>query len=123
MKILLIEDNPIDSKLFADVLRHAGCEVIQTESAEDALTFLLRESVDVILTDVLLPGMDGLSLANHLRTDDSKRRIPIIAMSAVAEWPFARIARNYGCFNFLQKPVDTRHLAEQIRKAAAENQN
>jgi CheY-like chemotaxis protein len=121
MKILLIEDTPADIKLFTQVLQAAGHEIVHTDNAEDAWQMLRKQSIDLILTDVLLPGADGLAFAHRLRTQPSTRKIPIVAMSAVREWPFRRIALEAGCDGYIEKPVDTRTLAWRLEQILAKN--
>lgn len=108
MKILVIEDDPTDLKLFLDILAATGQEVLYAESAEDALLLLQTTRVDLILVDILLPGMDGLALARTLKATQSFRHTPVMAITSSSEWPFDRLSRMAGCEGFTQKPIDTR---------------
>jgi len=114
MKILIIDDNPTDLKLFVDILEHAGHETIQADNAEEALLVLREQAVNLILVDVMLPGMDGLALAGRLKGDKASQGIPIVATSALTRWPFKRIALSMGCDAFISKPVNTRKFSLQI---------
>src|SRR5713101_1618400 len=81
--ILLVEDHPTNRKLFRDILQ-LQFEVMEAESAERALDLLHSHTPDLILMDMQLPGMDGLSLVRHLKTNPGQAAIPIIAVSAHA---------------------------------------
>jgi two-component system cell cycle response regulator len=113
MKILIVEDNPASLKLVTHVLEDAGMEVLQATFAEEALDIIKKTSVDLVLTDIMLPGMDGLSLSRKLRLDAATANIPIVAMTANASCDLP-LARDAGCDSFLRKPIDTRGLASQL---------
>jgi len=113
MKILIVEDNPASLKLVAEVLETAGMEVLRAGSAEEALSLLETFVADLVLTDVILPGIDGLSLARKLKSKPATQNIPIVAMTANLVCD-DELARDAGCEALLQKPVSTRHLAQQL---------
>ena len=113
MKILIVEDNLASLKLVSDVLEDAGMEVLQATFAEEALAMIKKTPVDLVLTDVMLPGMDGLSLSRKLRLDVTTANIPIVAMTANGSCDLP-LARDAGCDSFLCKPIDTRGLAAQL---------
>lgn len=121
MKIMLIEDNPTDLKLFVELLHDAGHETVPLANADDALRVLRETGIDLILVDVLLPGTDGLAFAHQVKADEALRGIPLLVMSAFKAWPFKRLARDFGCNGFIQKPIDTRRFARQLATAAGKN--
>ena len=81
--ILLVEDHPINRKLLRDILQ-LQFQVVEAESAEKALDLLQRHNPDLIMMDMQLPGMDGLSLVRQLKTNPKQAAIPIVAVSAHA---------------------------------------
>jgi two-component system cell cycle response regulator len=113
MKILIVEDNAASLKLVTQVLESAGMEVLQATLAEEALDMIKRTPVDLVLTDIMLPGMDGLSLSRKLRLDAATADIPIVAMTANGSCDLP-LARDAGCDSFLRKPIDTRGLVAQL---------
>lgn len=113
LKILVVEDNPSSLKLVADVLESADMEVSRAVSAEDALTILQNQMVDLILTDIMLPGIDGLSLTRKLKSTPRTANIPIVAMTANLVCD-QRLAQDAGCEKLLSKPLDTRSLPQQL---------
>ena len=112
--ILVVDDNPINLKLAADVLAAEGYEVERAADAEQALQTLGRRRPDLILMDVALPGMDGLALTRRLKADEATRRIRIVALTAFAMKGDDQKARDAGCDGYISKPIDTRKLPVQV---------
>jgi CheY-like chemotaxis protein len=108
--ILIVDDNPINLKLARSVLEIEGYQVDAAIDAEDALGYLERTSPDLILMDIALPGMDGLSLTRKLKADPRWRSIPVIALTAFAMLTDEKQALEAGCDGYLTKPIDTRQL-------------
>ncbi|OGA44449.1 MAG: two-component system response regulator [Betaproteobacteria bacterium RIFCSPLOWO2_12_FULL_62_58] len=114
MKILIVDDNPTNLKLASEVL---ACEGYVVESAEDAerAQEMLRHSVpDLILMDIALPGMDGLTLARLLKGDPAYQHVRIVALTAFAMKGDDQKAREAGCDAYITKPIDTRKLPVQV---------
>ena len=119
MNILLIEDDPTDMKLLSAVLIFCGHRVRCNGSAEQATDEVKAEPPDVILLDLKLPGMDGLSLARLFKSDPETKAIPIVAITAAVERFSETAAFEAGCNAFIRKPVDTRMFPQQVAAAAA----
>jgi two-component system cell cycle response regulator DivK len=102
--ILLVEDHPTNRKLFRDILQ-LQFEVMEAESAEKALELLQKHTPDLIMMDMQLPGMDGLSLVRLLKTNPSQAAIPIIAVSAHALPRDIEQAKAAGCIEYITKPI------------------
>jgi two-component system, cell cycle response regulator DivK len=102
--ILLVEDHPTNRKLLRDILQ-LQFEVLEAESAEKALDQLNKHTPDLIMMDMQLPGMDGLSLVRQLKTDPRQAAIPIIAVSAHALPRDIEQAKAAGCLEYITKPI------------------
>jgi CheY-like chemotaxis protein len=113
-RLLVVDDNPTNLKLMAKILQLAGYSVLTVPSAERAAELLQTEVVDLILMDVGLPGMDGLSMTRLLKNDTRTAHIPVIAVTSFAMKSDEDEALASGCDGFITKPVDTRRLPEQI---------
>jgi CheY-like chemotaxis protein len=112
--ILLIDDHPVNLKLASQVLQAGGHEVIPAEDAEQALALLLQQVPDLVLTDLALPGMDGLELTRRLKADPRYRHLPVVALTASAmKGDEARVLQA-GCDAYISKPIDTRTLAAHM---------
>ena len=113
-RILVVDDNPINLKLACDVLECEGFTVERAQDAEEAFERIQRGRFDLILMDVALPGMDGLTLTRMLKADPATRHIPIVALTAFAMKGDDRKAMEAGCDGYIAKPINTRKLAEQV---------
>ncbi|HEY0793023.1 MAG TPA: response regulator [Chthoniobacterales bacterium] len=110
MNILVVEDNPIDRKLFCYLFRTDGHGVVERGSAEAALEEMRKRCPDIILLDLNLPGLDGLALVRLMKADPDLRHIPVVAVTGAQEWFSQEDALAAGCNAFFPKPVDTRAL-------------
>jgi CheY-like chemotaxis protein len=102
--ILLVEDHPMNRKLVRDILLFQF-EVEEAVSAEAAQEYLQTHHPDLILMDIQLPGMDGLSLIRRLKAEPATADIPIIALSAHALNRDIEMAREAGCVDYITKPI------------------
>ena len=112
--ILVVDDNPTNLKLVSDVLECEGYEILKAIDAEEALAILNQRVPDLLLLDIALPGMDGLTLARTLRAAERTRHLPIIALTAFAMKGDEEKARAAGCDDYITKPIDTRLLPTSI---------
>ncbi len=119
IEVLIIDDHPVNLRLAAQVLKAGGHAVLLAEDAEEALDLLERHLPDLVLTDIALPGMDGLELTRRLKSDPRLRHLPVVALTASAmRGDEARVLKA-GCDAYISKPVNTRELAAQITQLHA----
>jgi two-component system cell cycle response regulator DivK len=118
LTVLLIEDHPMNRKLFRDILE-IQFGVLEAETAEAALEILKTHRPDLILLDMQLPGMDGLTFARHIKQDPERAAIPIIGVSAHAMARDVEQALEAGCADYITKPIteDPFAFLERISKA------
>ncbi len=103
--ILLVEDHPMNRKLVRDILQFQF-DVEDVVSAEDAQEYLRsHRPPDLILMDIGLPGMDGLTLTRRLKADPATASVPIIVLSAHAMTRDLEMAREAGCVDYITKPI------------------
>lgn len=102
--ILLVEDHPMNRKLVRDILLFQF-DVEEAVSAEVAQEYLRTHRPDLILLDIQLPGMDGLSLMRRLKAEPATADIPIVALSAHAMRRDIDLARQAGCVDYITKPI------------------
>jgi CheY-like chemotaxis protein len=120
MKILVVEDQPTEMKLAVHVLSAAGFEVDQAGAAEEALAAIKEDRPNIILLDLSLPGVDGVTLARNLKADPATRDILIVAVTSYPERFSVEEALAAGCDAYLPKPVSTRTLPATLA-AVVEN--
>ena len=113
-RILVVDDHPVNLKLVSSVLESDGYDVDTAVDAEDAQEILSRVLPDIILMDIALPGMDGLTLTRQLKADPSTSHIIIVALTAFAMKGDDKKAFAAGCDGYITKPIDTRTLSAQV---------
>lgn len=117
--ILIVDDNASNTKLLAFLLTSKGYVVRTAASATEALAVLEEFLPKLILMDIQLPGVDGLTLTRQLKADPHTRAIPIIAATAYAMKGDEQRALDAGCDGYITKPIDTRRLPQDIEKYLA----
>ena len=120
MKIFVVEDQPIELKLAVTVLSAAGHEVARADAAEKALVEIKENLPEVILLDLSLPGMDGLTLTRKLKADPATRAIPVVAVTSYPEHFPQSEALAAGCDAYLTKPLSTRTLPDLLAGLVAQ---
>ncbi|HZL07310.1 MAG TPA: response regulator [Coriobacteriia bacterium] len=113
-KILVVDDNPTNLKLASDVLEFEGYDILKAVDAEEAQVVLAATLPDLILMDIALPGMDGLTLTRKLKAEERTRGIRIVALTAFAMKGDDQKAFDAGCDGYIAKPIDTRTLPDQV---------
>jgi CheY-like chemotaxis protein len=113
-RILVVDDNPRNLKLAFDVLEDAGYEVIEAVDAEQAQSMIDRNLPDLILMDIALPGMDGLTLTRKIKANERTKHIRIIALTAFAMKGDDQKALAAGCDGYITKPIDIHQLLVQV---------
>ena len=114
--VMVVEDNEKNRKLIRVVLKAKGYNVIEATTGEEALSLLKEQIPDIILMDIQLPGIDGLTLIRQIKADVDKKDIPIIAVTAHAMKGDEQKILDTGCDAYMSKPIDTRELPLTIEK-------
>ena len=114
--ILIIEDNPTNLELAKDLLEAAGFIVLSANEAEEGLRVARQILPDLILMDISLPGMDGLSATRELKCDPATTHIPVVALTAHAMRGDEQSALEVGCAGYLTKPIATRDFVATLHR-------
>jgi CheY-like chemotaxis protein len=112
--ILVVDDNPQNLKLARVLLSGEGYEVRTATDAENALEVLESFAPALILMDLQLPGMDGLTLTRRLKSDPNRAKMVIVAFTAYAMKGDAEKALAAGCDGYVSKPIDTHALPRLV---------
>jgi len=115
-KILVVDDNATNVRLMRVVLESEKYEVHEAFDADQALKILGDMVPDLILMDITMPGMNGLTLTRRLKADPRLEAIPIVAVSSLAMKGDDLKALAAGCDAYITKPIDTRRLPAQVRE-------
>ncbi len=114
-KILIVEDNELNMKLFQDLLKTSGYDVVGTRNGTDALALARSERPDLILMDIQLPEVSGLDVTRWIKEDDDLADIPVIAVTAFAMKGDEERIREGGCEAYISKPISVARFLETVR--------
>ncbi|MDD3669352.1 MAG: response regulator [Alphaproteobacteria bacterium] len=106
VKIVIVEDNEMNMRLFSDLLQVRGYRVAECLDATKAVALVRKEKPDLILMDIQLPEISGLTLIERIRRLPAFRKTPIVAISAFVMPAEERAILNSGCDAYLSKPID-----------------
>lgn len=115
-KVLVVEDNELNMKLFHDLLDAHGYEVVQTRSGLDALQLAREHKPSLILMDIQLPEVSGLEVTKWLKEDDELSRIPVVAVTAFAMKGDEERIRAGGCEAYISKPISVATFLDTVRR-------
>lgn len=117
LKILVAEDDPNLNWVYQSILEEAGYQVLTASTGTEALDMVHNKFPDLLITDAILPGMDGFELAEAVRGNPAAREIPIIFISGVAEAGDRDRAARLGIDQYLAKPVQVTEFLAAVKKA------
>ena len=119
--ILVVEDFPHILELLEITLRFKGYPVITARNGQEALAILEREHPALVITDILMPKMDGYALVQRLRTNPKTSQVPVIFLSATYVTPEDKaFALSLGAARFLEKPMDTEEFLLTVAEVLTE---
>ena len=114
--ILYVEDNLDNRNLVKRVLEAAGYQFIGTDNAADGIALAQLHHPDLILVDINLPEVDGLTMTQELKADAQFEKTPIIAITANVMRGDRERTLSAGCDDYIQKPIDVDQLPRQIAR-------
>jgi two-component system cell cycle response regulator DivK len=113
--ILIIEDNERNRKLVRDVLQFRGYQTIEAETGEEGLRLARERRPALVLMDIQLPGIDGITALGQLRGDPMTRAIPVIAVTASAMTHDRQKIMAAGFDGYQSKPINVKEFLEVVR--------
>ena len=117
MKVLFVEDDAMNRRVVRDMLSVIGLHMAEADNAELGLRMIDEGQFDLVLMDLRMPGMDGLTAIKHVRDrEDQKGKVPIIVVTADTSADLREQCAGLGANDFLQKPVAMNDLFESIAK-------
>jgi two-component system cell cycle response regulator len=119
LKIMVVEDHRIDLKLAGDCIEFGGHLALSSTTAEEAIARLGEGHPDVVLLDLNLPGMDGLSFLRLLKSDPVTRDLPVVAVTAYPDAFQRDELMAAGCAAYLEKPLEIRTLVHALERVSA----
>ncbi|MFS0771593.1 response regulator [Sphingomonas sp. 1P08PE] len=120
MNVLFIEDDRMNRRVVNDMLGVAGVDMVEAENAEDGLRLIEEQDFQVILIDLRMPGMDGITAIGHIRSrPDPKSTVPIIVVTADAALDLRERCLAAGADDVIFKPVAMDALFEAMGRVLA----
>jgi two-component system cell cycle response regulator DivK len=114
--ILIVEDNEKNLKLVRDVLQHQGYQTIEAGTGEEGVRLAKERRPDLVLMDIQLPGIDGITALGQLRADASTRAIPVLAVTASAMAHDRKKIMAAGFDGYQSKPIKVREFMDAVRE-------
>ena len=114
-KVLIVDDVPVNLKLLRAILQKAGHEVVEAPGGHDALARVRDSAPDLILLDVMMPGMDGYEVCSTLKRDPGTAAIPVVFISALGEVTDRIKGLEIGAEDYLSKPFDNGEVVARVK--------
>jgi CheY-like chemotaxis protein len=121
--ILVVEDFDDTRLMMRMWLARNGYRVIEAETGEEAIDVAKRELPDLIIMDMMMPGMNGLDATQRIREYQALRQTPIVAVSAYGANEYRSLAIEAGCNEYVSTPFDPNELAELIKDLITKNES
>ena len=115
-KVLIVEDNELNMKLFHDLLDSQGYQTLQTREGLQAMALARQHMPDLILMDIQLPEISGLEVTKWLKDDEELSHIPVIAVTAFAMKGDEERIRQGGCEAYISKPISISAFLDTVRR-------
>ncbi|MEA1984576.1 MAG: response regulator [Euryarchaeota archaeon] len=114
--VLIVEDEPLNMELAVKLVEMEGHDVTQALTGEEALVKVKESNFDLILLDIMLPGISGLDVLAKLQEDPAISDIPVIAVTAYAMRGDRERFLNAGCVDYIEKPIDLAEFRKTLAK-------
>ena len=114
-RILVVEDNDLNRKLFCDVLKANGHEVVPVADGQNVLATAKRFAPDLVIMDIQLPNISGINLIAQLKADSELADVPVLAVTAYAGKGDEERIRDAGAADYLAKPVSIGPFMAAVR--------
>ena len=114
-RILIVDDEPNNRLLLQVMLSNDGYEVVTASAGAEALELVERAPPDLIVLDVMMPGMDGYQVATRIKANPATRHIPVIMLTALSDKNSMMHGLNAGAEEFLTKPVVRAELSVRVK--------
>lgn len=114
--VLIVDDEPMARTLLRLMLVRAGFNVAEAEDGYDALDKVKQSQPDIILLDVMMPGMDGFTVCEKLRLEEDTSNLPIIMLSAKTDLDSINKGLRVGATKYLTKPISPEDLTRHVRE-------
>ena len=120
-RVLIIDDDPLVLKSISAVLKSIGCAVFEALSGEDALAVLKHNDLDLVVSDIRMPGMSGIEVVRRIRSqENANRNVPVIIITGYSGYEKYHDDKALGVIAVFQKPFDTEEFVKVVKKSISE---
>lgn len=123
LRVLIAEDNPANRELLREILEAHGCDVEEVEDGESALRKIRQRPADIVLMDVQMPQLDGVTTLQRLRSDPTLAAIPVIALTAYAMRGDRERFLAAGFDEYMSKPIEAVLLWTMLERLLRSRKN
>lgn len=113
-KVLIVDDEPLNLEVLESFLHGTGYKIIRAANGEAALNVLDKESIDLILLDIMMPGIDGYGLCKKIKSQERTRFIPVLMVTSLDNKSARVVAVADGADDLITKPVDKKELLVRV---------
>lgn len=114
--ILIVDDSSTNNLLFQSIFEENGFDVIVSTSGKAGLSALDKNKADLVLLDVMMPGLDGFDVLKTIKEDEKNRSLPVLMLTAKKDSESMKKALDMGATDYLIKPVGIKEIVEKIKK-------
>jgi len=118
--VLILEDEGDAAELFAEMMRVSGFRVLKVSNSAPAIELISSEKPDLIILDIMMPGISGLDILHHMHHDPNLTNIPVVVVSAKGTPADIKRGLEAGAKIYLTKPVGFQELKEAVTRAIGE---
>jgi len=116
-KILIVDDSSVNNYLLENILEEKGYELQIAFDGKEALNFLNNDPPDLVLLDIMMPGIDGYEILNKINSDKNLKGIPVIMVTSKTEPQDKQKAMDIGAIDYVEKPIDIDFLIKKVENA------
>ena len=114
-KVLIVDDEPWNLEVLEAYFEGTGYKIIRASNGEEALSVLGKEPVDLVLLDVMMPGMDGYGVCKKIKHQENTRYIPVVMVTSLGSKSAKIVATTDGADDFITKPIDKTELLARVK--------
>lgn len=115
-RILIVDDSPTETFRFKEILTKHGYDVLEASNGADGVTLAKAEQPDLVLMDVVMPGVNGFQATRQISRGDDTKHIPVVIVSTKDQATDRVWGKRQGAIDYLIKPVDEKQLIDVIKQ-------
>lgn len=119
---LVCDDDSSFRTVVRDMLEGLGARVIEARDGQEALSIFMKEKIDLVVTDFLMPKLDGLQMIRNIRMTGSKGSVPIVLMSAISKSHMLADSPEWGPDHYINKPFKPKKMAKLLDRVVSDLQ-